>query len=375
MISPLGSRGTVALAAGIVVSLLPWLGVGAATGCDGSLPVKRGESFETTFTSADGRKRKFQVFFPRDYDGFKPYPVVLSLHGWGGTSLEDSCDSGLTAVANATGDFIVAHLQGMQDYPKGNPENWGAWHFNGSTSNGGVSCDTSQAHDEYCYTSNLNCTACDWTDGVDDVAFVAGLLDAFEEDYCVDEAREYVTGMSNGAMMTYQLGASLSRRLAAIAPVAGSFAWNHLVVPEVALPVLDVHGTRDTTVPGNSSGSGQHGRVSDGCWWYYDTDSVLSAWISAAQGAPSSLSWEHYPTSWDGRDGLWCVSAGSGAAEVVKCSWDGGHQYYGGNGSHYIYDCVPESLSDTYSSNGFLVWEFLSKHSLSNQTAGGSASQ
>ena len=57
-------------------------------------------------------------------------PLIFSIHGWGGTSLEDSCDSGLTAVAKNTSGYIVAHLQGMQDYPKGNPSNWGAWHFN-----------------------------------------------------------------------------------------------------------------------------------------------------------------------------------------------------------------------------------------------------
>lgn len=44
-----------------------------------------------------------------------------------------------------------------------------------------------------------------------------------KQNFCIDVTREYHSGMSNGAMFTYQAGASMSSRLAAIVPVAGSF--------------------------------------------------------------------------------------------------------------------------------------------------------
>ena len=63
-------------------------------------------------------------------------------------------------------------------------------------------------------------------------------------------ARIYCTGFSNGAAMTYRLAAELTHRLAAIAPIAGNlleiaFTWN----PIHPIPVLEMHGTADATVP------------------------------------------------------------------------------------------------------------------------------
>ena len=40
---------------------------------------------------------------------------------------------------------------------------------------------------------------------MDDVFFINSMLDEIESRHCVDRARIYVTGMSNGAMMTYAL--------------------------------------------------------------------------------------------------------------------------------------------------------------------------
>lgn len=335
--------------------------VGSA-GCGKPLTSKYTEgetTYDVSFTAPSGEERSYQLFVPDGYDESEPLPLVFSVHGWGGTSLEDSCDSGMTAVAKNTSEFIVAHLQGMQDYPKGQKSQWGAWHFNGSCQNGGVSCDTSQRTDQYCYESNDDCQDCDWTTCVDDVGFVDALFDAVEGELCVDTTREYVTGMSNGGMMTYQLGASLSHRLAAIAPVAGSMHWQNLVVPEIPIAVLDIHGTQDTTVPGNATDA--DGKVSDGTWWYYSTEELHHSWHlndACRLGSP-----HQYPTSWDGVDGLYCVSECDDDS-LVRCVWDGKHQYFGGKGEKYIFDCTPENLDEVYADNGFLVWEFFKKHSL-----------
>merc|ERR1712139_550279 len=54
----------------------------------------------------------------------------------------------------------------------------------------------------------------------------------------------------------------------------------------------------------------------------------------------------HYPTSFDGQYSLYCQSTGTcTGGDVVRCSWNGGHNWYGNNPT----------------SNGGLVSEFLMK--------------
>src|SRR6185503_2395955 len=55
-------------------------------------------------------------------------------------------------------------------------------------------------------------------DHVDDVAFVAALLDAVPRHHAIDPRRVYATGISNGGIFAHYLAAHLAGRLAAIAP-------------------------------------------------------------------------------------------------------------------------------------------------------------
>src|SRR4029077_16852178 len=54
-----------------------------------------------------------------------------------------------------------------------------------------------------------------------DVAFIGRLLDHLESTMCIDTARVFSTGMSNGAQMSSLLACRLPERIAAIAPVSG----------------------------------------------------------------------------------------------------------------------------------------------------------
>jgi hypothetical protein len=66
---------------------------------------------------------------------------------------------------------------------------------------------------------------------------------------CIDVTREYATGQSNGAMYTFWLGSVLSERLAAVAPISGSYQNGYIRAPTVPMPVIEVTGTLDTIVP------------------------------------------------------------------------------------------------------------------------------
>jgi len=326
-----------------------------SAGCGSSAHISTGSTFSATLTSG-GVERSYTAFLPDEYDASTPMPLVMSIHGMGGTSLEDACDSGTTAVAKDTGAFMVVHPQGMDDIDKKNPSSWTSWHFNGTCQNGGVSCDTSKNNDNYCYESNPDCQDCDWTSCVDDVTFLTELYDYMEANYCVDLDRMYATGQSNGGMMTYQIGATLAHRLAAIAPISGSLHWNYAVQPTEPIPVFAVTGTQDSTVPANGTANG---KTSDGTWWYLSMDALAANWADAQECDGASAP---YTTSFDGVDELWCKTA-CGNIDHVLCAWNGNHNYFTGPKMNYIYTCTPENLSETYYQNGQLVWEFFSKHS------------
>ncbi len=77
-----------------------------------------------------------------------------------------------------------------------------------------------------------------------DLDFVAALIDDVAAEHCVDRARIYATGLSNGAMLTSYLGCSMSGTFAAVAPVAGITTYDGCV-PDRAVPVMAIHGTAD----------------------------------------------------------------------------------------------------------------------------------
>jgi len=172
--------------------------------------------------------------------------------------------------------------------------------------------------------------------------FVPSLYDTLESQLCIDTTREFAAGESNGGMMTYQLGVDMASRLAAIVPEFGSFHYQFAMSPKTSVPILEFHGTKDTTVPANVSLSG------DGYYYtpvkdiYYGGD-FSSGW-RAANGCSGGSS--HYPTNFDGQYSLYCESTGScTGGDVVRCSWNGGHNWYGNNPT----------------SNGGLVSQFLMK--------------
>ena len=155
--------------------------------------------------------RPYLLHVPPSYDARKPTPVVLALHPFAADGPMMARISGLGETADREG-FLVAYPDGTGRRPMLR------WNF-GATAG----------------------------DGVDDVAYLAGVLDDLAAVANVDPRRVYATGFSNGGMMCYRLAAELSDRIAAIAPVAGTMATGG-ARPRRPVPVLHFHGTRDTFV-------------------------------------------------------------------------------------------------------------------------------
>lgn len=126
-----------------------------------------------------------------------------------------------------------------------------------------------------------------WNDGrasikrkVDDIGFVAALLDQVEQTYPVDRGRIYATGMSNGAIFAERVGCDLSDRVAAIAPVAGTLASELAPSCRPARPVsvLQVGGAADPIMPFGGGGVAAFGGRGEG-------GTVLSAVATAEHWA------------------------------------------------------------------------------------------
>jgi polyhydroxybutyrate depolymerase len=95
----------------------------------------------------------------------------------------------------------------------------------------------------------------------DDVPRVAKLLDRVEPLACVDRARVYATGVSNGGGFTARVGCELSDRFAAVAPVAGGYSALDPCPPSHRVSMLEIHSLDDQVVPYRGRGPDHAGNV------------------------------------------------------------------------------------------------------------------
>jgi len=305
---------------------------GRSAGCGKDSPYRPGKT-SVVHGHYAGKRWLFRVYVPYAYHKHRPMPLLLQFPGWGMSAKNEEAGCGITARADSLG-FISVTPQGQQDNDNfGGP--WFSWNAVGSTQSpgpAGPTCTEAANIAEYCYTSCEACKdlpQCDWTtcdDGVTPTGTGTRDVGGFIPGLCIDTTREFAAGESNGGMMAYQVGVDMAKRLAAIFPQFGSFHRGFNLAPSVGLPVMDLHGTQDVTVPANVS-------LSSGGYYYTVTDEIFGGndfspgWMKSNDCyGPES----HYPTEWDGQDELYCVSVGNcPGGDVVKCSWNGGHNWYG----------------------------------------------
>ncbi len=166
-----------------------------------------------SFSSID---RSFYVYEPDAYaiNTDTHVSALLSLHG-GGDYAEYNIDyTGFTGLADRD-NFLVIYPQGIADSQKGTT----GWYAG--------------------YSDGL--------DTIDDTAFFSALIDWLGQNYRVNLDRVFVTGFSQGAHMSYQLGCALSSKLAGIAAVAGSMSTDTYdsCSPSVPTNVIHIHGNND----------------------------------------------------------------------------------------------------------------------------------
>lgn len=268
-----------------------------------AVPAPGQQSLQTYTLIHDGLTRTYHVHLPPGHRPDKSVPLVLALHGRGGSGLQmdDFTNNQLTREGDRRGWVVV--------FPEGIERGWN---------------DGRDPESEVALRRS----------GVDDVGFLRNLIERLRIDFGIDQKRVYATGISNGGFMSIRLAIDLSDRIAAIGAVTSCLGTGHQrLEPLAPVGVLVMNGTEDPLVPYEG------GRVET---FGQDRGSVLSTdetirWWVAKMSCGSEPDWRALPdqAKLDGtRTEVETYSECRNGVQVVLYrieggghTWPGGKQY------------------------------------------------
>jgi polyhydroxybutyrate depolymerase len=190
----------------------------------------------STSIRTGGFDRDYLIHIPAGYNCSRELPMVVVIHGGFDTGKGMEKFSGFSDLADRE-NFIVLYPNGIGIL--GFLQHWNAGHC----------CGRAQS------------------DHIDDVGFLAAVIDSACRRFHVDRRRIFMLGFSNGGMMTYRFASERGEMLAGAAALAASIgsrtedaqeAWP-IPVPVKPIPFLIMHGTADAIVPPDGRVSLHHG--------------------------------------------------------------------------------------------------------------------
>jgi poly(3-hydroxybutyrate) depolymerase len=216
--------GFLALSMACVSAAAPYTG-GDTSGC-GKTHWFNGITQNRSIQSS-GMERSYSIHVPSNYSENQQYPTILGFHGSDSIGFFFEVDTGFDSE-QFTGDKIMVYPNGLG----------GAW----------AGANYSEATVEQ------------------DLQFVWDMLVDLRQNYCIDSARIYATGMSigGGFVDTIACNATVGGEFAAFAPASGSFYTDNdsnyeaCEPARVPVPILEFHGGADTDVP-YDGGEGEGG--------------------------------------------------------------------------------------------------------------------
>ena len=147
------------------------------------------------------KKGEYFAYIPSSYVTDRPWPVVLALHGVGGSGYGQ----------------VMTWLK-------------------------------SSAHnDEFIFIAPTYGSGLWWNEEAE--RLVLSVLDKVKQDYHIDTNRIYLTGFSSGGHGVWYFALRYSSLFAAINPIAAECPLPSLLVNLEHVPVYIIHGTRDTVIP------------------------------------------------------------------------------------------------------------------------------
>lgn len=162
----------------------------------------------------EGLEREYILYKPKNFS--ENAPLVMMLHGYSSNNNNLLSYSKMNAIADQNG-FMICYPQGAITYL------------------------TNQSH----WNANLQMS------DINDIDFLSDLVIEIQKQYKVSKENVFVAGMSNGGFMSYTLGCERSDIFKAVASVTGTMSgydWENCS-PEYKIPVMQISGTIDRTVP------------------------------------------------------------------------------------------------------------------------------
>jgi polyhydroxybutyrate depolymerase len=277
----------------------------------------------------DGLERGYILHLPPDYNETETYSLVIALHGGGGNAENIESVTGFSQKADEEG-FIVVY-----------PDGTGRFKHRILTWNAGFCCGYALDNE------------------IDDVGYIDALIKHLQEEYFINPDMIYATGISNGGIMTYRLGAELSDVFAAIAPVSAQIGgqateqeeiWR-IPIPENPVSVISFNGMNDTRVP------------------YYggrpaDNDTHVYSWMSTNESIAFWIQYNHcnaFPQRNVSESGNVIIDTYEGGdqntAVTLVTIVDGTHSWPGGQRGWKNGDPPTQELNATD-----VIWDFFKEH-------------
>lgn len=295
-----------------------------------------GNTFETDYSDSiifGGLKRTYLIHVPPVDDKTKPLPLVIALHGGGGTAkyMVKHTLGGFDKLADKNGFIVV--------YPDGIEKHW----------------NDGRREEETGYRAHK--------ENIDDVGFISALIDSLIKKQNIDPKRVYVTGISNGAMMSYRLACDLTEKIAAIAPVAGNLPQDiySSCKPSRPISVLAINGINDPLVPftgGNVTGPFGFKKLGK----VLSTSDTVKFWAAFDKCSSSHVTQE--PDK-DPQDGTRVQKKVNGdckeGTEVILYTIEGGGHTWPG-GWQYLPEKIVGKTSRDIDANE-IIWDFFKNHS------------
>ncbi|MEH1845633.1 MAG: alpha/beta fold hydrolase [Nostoc sp.] len=170
--------------------------------------ILQGENYEKLINQ--GQLRTYYIYTPKSYNPKHAMSLVLVFHGDSGSGNSIAKVSRFNNLADQKGFIAV--------YPNGLDHQWS-------------------------FTGHLR-------KKVDDISFVAALIEHIERIRNINSRKIYATGFSQGGILTQALACKLPNKIAAFASVAGSLTARFVPSchPSVSVSIMMINGTKDLSV-------------------------------------------------------------------------------------------------------------------------------
>ncbi|MFC1756204.1 alpha/beta hydrolase family esterase [Patescibacteria group bacterium] len=272
----------------------------------------------------NGKERRYRVHLPKDFNTNEEYPVVLALHGLSFGARVMELETGFSRLADKN-DFIVVYAYGSRPNVF-IPLSWNS---------------------EFC-------CAYGYKEGIDDVGFVASLINELRTEYKVEKNKVFLTGHSNGGMLASYVALKHPDKVRAIAVVSSAVGGRLKKEDDITMleksyspiPTMIINGKDDLAVPFDGGAPGDIDLYS-----FTSVYDAVNLWLEnnectkhpAEISNQDNFSKEIYNECKDG-------------ADVVLVAYHGGHNWPGGAQDIF------RSISRKNINASQLIWEFFESH-------------